>query len=249
MDSVTMLIRDLDDPNEDVRAAAMQELTRQGRDAVPALSSYVETHKACQAQAALTVLARMGYPENAAALPVLVNELRCPYTFPPTYHQVLILLREIGEPILPLARQVLRAHADDDAWVRGVGYVLLALDESLLTDLAADLAGALRVGLKRDPWQYIEVMQLLERIGSPHADAAIPTICEYLLSAPSNESRFPEAERECLRDIKLAALKALSGFSNVSLRSVIPTLEQAKSDPDESVRQQASELLRRLERD
>jgi hypothetical protein len=200
----------------------------------------------------------MGYPENAEAIPHLVEELRYPCTFPPAYALIIDILKSIGDPALGDLRRVLREHPEEADWVRGVAIVLLGFDRSSTEMLAEDLVRCLDVVFRMDPDCSLEIMELLSRIGSPKADGAIPILCGNYKSALDQEAggalslpgvniperTFTEAWAEFRREV----VRALGGFRQPGILPAVPTLELALADRDPHVRTIARQVLEWIER-
>lgn len=188
----------------------------------------------------------MGYPENAEAIPDLVNSLHYRGSFPPAEAVVMDTLRAIGAPILPHVRAALLEHADDDLWVGALACVLQDVEAARLVDLSDVFVRTLQTGLKHDHEEYTGVMSLLERIGSPKADGAIPTLCTYYVQNLREPPKDDELTREAQRDVRRAAITCLAGLKPSSLACAVPTIESAVCDPDEVIRTTSRRVLARL---
>lgn len=245
------LIQQLSNPSVQVQAEAIDALRRLGDQAVPALRKLIP----CKMCNQIVALSTVGYPANAGAISELVEELRYSGSFPPKDALISSTLCEIGPPALDRLQQVLNEHPEDAVWVHEVAFVLLSFDRSQIQNLTDSLIYTLQVGLEGDAWYYTNVIKLLGRIGSPHANGAIPIICQYYeqfrkkakgAEGPLHSDRLAQASRQASEDIRKAAMSGLSQLDVASMLSARETIELAGSDPVQEIATLASDILTRF---
>jgi HEAT repeat protein len=174
------------------------------------------------------VIRRIGYPANAPAIPALLEHLQ-DINWPGAFAAV-DTLAEIGEPIIPHVREVLREHGNDEMWMLGISYLLERMDPVLIAPLTPELLHLLEVGSEENGLDEA-VMVPLGRIGSPAEDAAIPLLCARAV------------DRNRREELRVQAIQTLKQFKPPAVETAIPPLCQCLDDPSPQVREAAHATL------
>ncbi|MFL5246025.1 MAG: hypothetical protein ACJ8FY_28475 [Gemmataceae bacterium] len=237
------------------REAAIEGLRKIGQAAVPALVHIIPKKMTDQ----IIALKRIGYPANAEAIPYLVEELKYAGSYPPKEAEIVEALILIGIPAIEELHQAIMSQAKNGLMINHIAEILLTFEAPSIGCLMPTLIHALKAGLDYDPWYYRGLMELIEKIGSPLAEAAIPILCDYCsrpFSAgvpskldPGSVEEFMEKAREANEEVKESALCSLSAFSSNALSSVLPTIDAATRDPSDRIRYAAIALAERIRSD
>lgn len=230
---------------------AIEMLARLGEQCVPALIELIPSKMVNQ----ISALARIGYPGNRDAIPHLVEELQYAGSFPPKDEEISKTILAIGMPAFEAIRNTLRQHSSNAQCVHELAWILLGMEISRIEYLVPDLIHTLQVGLTGDTWYYRGIVDLVGRIGSPAAAAAIPALCRYFESFQhksiylgatdqGNHPGTPAAEADV--DIRISAISALGKFSTSDLLSSCPTLDLASRDSIPEIRRLAVDILARV---
>jgi hypothetical protein len=213
---------------DEVQERAVRELVRLGPEVLPLL--WPGTDKP-QWKNIVRVIREIGYPANAAAIPSLLKRLQ-DLNWPGSCEAMDELL-EIGAPVIPHLRTVLREHWDDDMWIWNIHSLLLRMEPALAAELVPELLHILQAEQPDNPdwdanWAMIEP---LGHVGSPAADPAIPILAAYA------------ADTQQVGGLRLDALAALQRFTSLAPETAVRDVQRCLEDPSEEIRRRASVVL------
>ncbi|MDI3288673.1 aldo/keto reductase [Polyangium sp. 15x6] len=245
--SLPVVLGALDDPDEEVRAAALAGWER--RPGSPRILGAWAEALVAAAPRAVSVRERRAVAEAAALLGDDALLARAAEGADPATRAVALAARAAGGDLPPVER--VRALADEDPWIRAA-----------VLDAEASLAAAVS---DADPWLRRQAMTLVfrDRKNLAPDDVRACALASALatdpflraraadLLAPEDESLHPEAFRTLLRlsqdrapMVRAAAASALEAVVGLEDR-LLALLDPAKPEPDEAVRTSAYTWLLR----
>ncbi|MDC3980016.1 aldo/keto reductase [Polyangium jinanense] len=245
--SLPVVLAALDDPDEEVRAAALAGWER--RPGSPRMLAAWAEALVAAAPRAVSVRERRAVAEAAALLGDAPLLARAAEGADPATRAVALAARAAGDDLPPAERA--RALADEDPWIRAA-----------VLDADAALAAAVS---DPDPWIRRQAMILVLRAREAVApdDVRACALASALaadpflraraadLLAPEDESLHPEAFRTLLRlsqdrapMVRAAAASALEAVVGLEDR-LLALLDPSKPEPDEAVRTSAYTWLLR----